>query len=220
MAIDDLRKQVFTAAMRLVPDGLSHGSQGNISTCDRETGLVAVTPSAIPYNSMKLDDIVVTDLDGKLVKGKWMPTSEIQMHTIFYRQRTEVNAVVHTHPPYASIFSIINQPIPPVLIEAVTRLTGPVPVAPYRTPGSMELAQIALDTMGSGVAAVLAQHGLITVGETLDQAYESTMAAENTARVVFMARSMGEQVVTLDLEVQTAMRALYVNHYHPKAKPG
>jgi L-ribulose-5-phosphate 4-epimerase len=218
MSIDSLCKEVFDCALRLVPDGLAHGAQGNISTCDRESGLVAVTPSAIPYSSLTLEDIVITDFNGKVIKGKWMPTTEIQMHTIFYRQRANINAVVHTHARYASVFGIIHQPIPPVLTEAAACLTGPVPVAPYRTPGSIELAQIVFDTVGDGVAALLAQHGLITVGETLHQAYESTLAAENTAHLVIMARSMGAPVVTLDEKIQAEMRASFLVNYHPVAR--
>lgn len=215
MIIDDLCKDVYDLAQQLVPDGLAHGAQGNISACDRESGLVAVTPSAIPYRSMKPEDIVVTDLQGKVVKGKWKPTSEVQMHTIFYRERKDVNAVVHTHAPYASVFAITHEQIPPVLTEAACCLTGPVPVAPYRAPGSMELAEIVFKTLGDGVAVILAQHGLLTVGPSLAEAYDSTLAAENTARLVVWAKSMGSQVVTLDPEVQTGVRHSYVTYYHP-----
>lgn len=215
MTIDDLCSDVYNLAQQLVPDGLAHGAQGNISACDRESGLVAVTPSAIPYCSMKLDDIVVTDMHGKVVKGKWNPTSEIRMHTIFYRERTDVNAVVHTHAPYASVFAITHEQIPPVLIEAACCLTGPVPVAPYRAPGSIELAEIVFNFIGNGVAVLLAQHGLLTVGPSLAEAYDSTLAAENTARLVIWAKSMGSQIVTLDPENQAQVRHSYVTYYHP-----
>ena len=155
MTIENLCSEVFEIAKQLVPDGLAHGAQGNISACDRASGLVAVTPSAIPYRVMKLDDIVVTDLFGKVVKGKWTPTTEIQdAYHFLPRTRTDVNAVVHTHAPYASVFCITHEQIPPVLTEAASCLTGPVPVAPYRAPGSAELAQIVLDTIGTGVAVL------------------------------------------------------------------
>lgn len=217
MTIEDLCSEVFALAKQLVPDGLAHGAQGNISACDRVSGLVAVTPSAIPYIEMKLEDIVVTDFSGKVVKGKWMPTTEIRMHTIFYREREDVNAVVHTHAPYASVFCITHEQIPPVLTEAASCLTGPVPVAPYRAPGSIELAQIVLETIGSGVAVLLAKHGLLTVGTTLAEAYDSTLAAENTARLVIWARSMGSKVVTLDPDIQAQVRKSYMTYYHPVA---
>jgi L-fuculose-phosphate aldolase len=215
MKIEDICNEVYDLARQLVPDGLAHGAQGNISACDRASGLVAVTPSAIPYRVMQPEDIVVTDLYGKVIRGKWTPTTEIQMHTIFYRERADVNAVVHTHAPYASVFCITHEQIPPVLTEAASCLTGPVPVAPYRAPGSKELAQIVLDTIGSGVAVLLAQHGLLTVGATLAEAYDSTLAAENTARLVIWARSMGSKVITLDTETQAQVRKSYMTYYHP-----
>jgi L-fuculose-phosphate aldolase len=217
MSIEDLCGEVYNLARQLVPDGLAHGAQGNISACDRASGLVAVTPSAIPYRVMKPEDIVVTDFFGKVIKGKWTPTTEIQMHTIFFRERADVHAVVHTHAPYASVFCITHEQIPPVLTEAASCLTGPVPVAPYRAPGSKELAEIVLQTIGSGVAVLLAQHGLLTVGATLAEAYDSTLAAENTARLVIWARSMGSQVVTLDPDVQAQVRQSYTTCYHPVA---
>jgi L-ribulose-5-phosphate 4-epimerase len=216
MTIDDLCRDVYTVAQQLVPDGLAHGAQGNISACDRDSGLVAVTPSAIPYKSMKPDDIVVTDLNGKVVKGRWKPTSEIQMHTIFYRERSDVNAVVHTHAPYASVFAITHEQIPPVLIEAACNLTGPVPVAPYRAPGSMELAEIVCQTLGKdGLAVVLAQHGLLTVGPSLTEAYDSTLAAENTARLVIWAKSTGAPIVMIPPDEQARVRQAFVTYYHP-----
>ncbi len=217
MTIDDLCGEVFDLAKQLGPDSLAHGAQGNISACDRENGLVAVTPSAIPYRVMKPEDIVVTDMFGKVIKGKWTPTTEIKMHTIFFRERSDVNAVVHTHAPYASVFAITHEQIPPVLTEAASCLTGPVPLAPYRAPGSAELAQIVLETIGSGVAVLLAHHGLLTVGPTLAEAYDSTLAAENTARLVIWARSMGSKEITLDPEIQTLVRQSYITYYHPVA---
>jgi L-ribulose-5-phosphate 4-epimerase len=215
MTIDDLCMEVYSLAQQLVPDGLAHGAQGNISACDRDSGLVAVTPSAIPYKFMKPEDIVVTDLHGKVVKGKWKPTSEIQMHTIFYRQRKDVNAVVHTHAPYATVFAITHEQIPLVLIEAACNLTGPVPVAPYRAPGSMELAEIVYQTLGDGIAVTLAQHGLLTVGNTLAEAYDSTLAAENTARLVIWAKSTGSPIVMIPPDEQARVRQAFVTYYHP-----
>ncbi len=216
MSIHDLRSQVYQTAMRLVPDGLAHGAQGNISAFDRETGLVAVTPSAIPYERMEQGDIVITDLQGQMVEGHWKPTSEIMMHTIFYLVRPDVNAVVHTHAPYASIFAVTYEPIETVLNEAAASLTGTVPVAPYQTPGTLELARSAFKTMGDGVAVVLGNHGLLTVGETLPLAYDSTLAVEMTARIIYMARSMGSRIVPLDAEIQKSVRENFLKKYHPQ----
>jgi L-ribulose-5-phosphate 4-epimerase len=213
MLLEELRAQVLATAKRMVADGLAHGAQGNISALDRDTGLIAVTPSALEYDRMRVEDIVLIDRFGKVVEGLWKPTSETPMHTIFYRERPEVGAVVHTHAPYATTFAITNLPLPVVLIEAALCLGGPVPVAPYRRPGTDAVAQISLDTMGAGVALLLAQHGTLTVGPNLALAYDSTIALEMTSRMVMMARSMHAEPVVLDPQEVASMRELYLKHY-------
>ncbi len=220
MLLEELRKNVLETAFQMVVDGLAHGAQGNISALDRETGLIAITPSALPYKGMQVEDICVIDRFGKIVEGKWRSTSETPMHTIFYRERTDVGSVIHTHSPYATVFGIIHKPIPMVLTEAATCLTGPVPVAPYVTPGTKELARLMVDTMAGGIAVILAQHGLLTVGADLNQAYDTTMAAETSARLVIMARSMGGEVVhELDSEICKKMRAGFLANYRPHPVP-
>jgi L-ribulose-5-phosphate 4-epimerase len=218
MILENLRQAVLTAARQMVLDGIAHGAQGNISARDPETGLIAITPSAVLYAVMEVADICVIDAAGTLVEGRWRPTSETPMHTIFYRERPDVGAVVHSHAPYATVFGIIHEPIPMVLTEAATCLTGDVPVAPYARPGSPELAQLVLDTLAGGqVAVVLAHHGLLTVGPTLAQAYDSTLAAETSARLAIMARSMGATLHTVDPAECAVMREMYLTKYAPTA---
>lgn len=215
MLLQSLREQVFETAQRMVVDNLAYGSQGNISALDRERGLVVITPTAIPYAKMTVEDMVVIDLEGNLVEARWRPTSETPMHLIFYHKRTDVGAVVHTHALYATVFGVLHEPIPVLLTEAATCLGAAVPVAPYRRPGTQELAQTVLETMGSGVAVILAQHGLLTAGADLNQAYDTAMAAETSARLVIMTRSMGAAVHTLPEEEVAFMRNLYLTKYKP-----
>jgi ribulose-5-phosphate 4-epimerase/fuculose-1-phosphate aldolase len=214
MLLQELRARVLATARRMVVDGLAYGAQGNISALDSETGLIAVTPSAIEYDKMKVEDVVVVDKHGKVMEGQWRPTSETPMHTIFYRERSDVGAVVHTHAPCATTFAIIGEPVPMVLAEAALCLGRPVPVAPYRRPGTEDLARVVLETMGGGVGVLLAHHGLITVGASLEQAYASTVAAEMSARLVIMARSMNAEPVRLDLDEVADLRGMYLRHYH------
>jgi L-ribulose-5-phosphate 4-epimerase len=217
MLMKELRAEVLAAAKQMVVDHIAHGAQGNISAMDPTSGLIAITPSALPYNQMQLEDIVVIDRDGKIVEGRWKPTSETPMHTIFYRERVGVNAVVHSHAPYASAFAITSQPIPIVLIESALSLGSSVPVAPYRRSGSEELAITVLEAIGDGCSVLLAQHGLLTIGATLEQAYESTLAAESTARIVIMARSMNLEPTVIDPSEAAFMREMYLRKYKPEA---
>lgn len=213
--LEQLRQQVLQTALRMVADGLSHGSAGNISALDQESGLIAVTPTAIEYSQMSADDIVIIDKQGQVVEGCWKPTSEVRMHTIFYRQRPDVGAVVHTHAPYATIFAITHQSIPMVLAESAPYLGAPVQIAPYARPGTEELARVVSQTIGQGAAILLANHGLLTVGADLSQAYLASHAAELTARFVYMARAMGSTPIELQTSEVLALRELILNSYHP-----
>jgi ribulose-5-phosphate 4-epimerase/fuculose-1-phosphate aldolase len=213
--LEHLKREVLATAQRMVEDGIAHGAQGNISARDDETGLLAITPSAIPYCDMTDEDISIIDTNGELVEGPWKPTSEMPMHTLFYRRRDDVAAVVHSHAPYASVFAITGEAIPVVLIESAACIGHPVQVAPYRTPGTEELGRICLETLGDGCVVLLANHGLLSIGTTLDQAYGATIAAETTARLVIMAQSMGSKPNTIPDEVVKAMRKAYLGGYKP-----
>jgi ribulose-5-phosphate 4-epimerase/fuculose-1-phosphate aldolase len=202
----------------MISDRLAYGSGGNISALDRETNLIAITPSAIDYTKMRVEDVVVVDMDGKVIEGKWKPTSETPLHTIFYRERSDVGAVVHTHAPHASVFATINEPVPMVIVEAAVCIGEPVKVAPYRRPGTDELTRIVLETMGESVAVLLGQHGMIAVGPDLRAAYETTLATEISAQLTIMARSIGATPLTLDPLEVAELRQLYLLHYRPSTK--
>ena len=209
----DLKESVWSYARQMVTDGIAHRAQGNISLRQAESGLIAVTPSAIPYDRLQIDDIVVVDLDGRVVEGPWKPTSELLLHLAFYRARAEVGAVVHSHAPYATLFGVIGEALPMLLTEAAACLGGPVPVAPYARPGTQELADGAVRIADRGSAVILANHGLVTVGPDLSSAYDATLAVETTARIAWMARAMGAGVNELPAEEVTAFRAAYLSKY-------
>jgi L-ribulose-5-phosphate 4-epimerase len=215
MQLESLRTQVLETSLQMVSDGLAFGSSGNISARDPDSGMIAITPTAIEYSRMLPEDIVLIDKNGKILDGKWKPTSETPMHTIFYREREDVGAVVHTHAPYVSVFAISGEKIPIVVTESALCIGAPVEVAPYARPGTEELAQIVLNTMGAGVSVIMAQHGMIAVGPNLHAAYGTTIATEVSARLTIMARSAGMQPITLDLAEVKELRQIYLEHYHP-----
>jgi L-ribulose-5-phosphate 4-epimerase len=215
MKLKTLREQVLETALQMIRDGLAFGAGGNISARDPESGLIAITPSAIEYTRMSAEDVVVIDEHGVKVEGQWKPTSETPMHTIFYRERKDVEAVVHTHAPFASVFAISGQEIPMVVTESALCIGGTVQVAPYIRPGTEELARVVLETMDSGVSVLLAQHGMIAVGPDLHAAYSTTIATEVSARLTLLARSAGMQPITIDQAEVAELRQLYIEHYHP-----
>lgn len=215
MLLKSLREQVLEACLQMLADGFSNISEGNVSARDPKSGLIAISPTAIPYLALRPKDVCVIDSTGKQIKGKWLPTSELTLHTAIYSRRPDVNAVLHTHASYANVFAATGQALPVVLTESAMLLGGEVPVAPYRTPGSVELAGVTADALGDGAAVLMAQHGLITVGDDLGSAYLATLAVEQCARVVCLARAMNAPLNLLPPEEIAALRSAYLENYHP-----
>ncbi len=215
MLLKELREEIVRTGLEMVSAKLAHNGQGNISAYDRENGLIAITPSAVPYSERQPEDICVVDIQGNVIEGNWMPTSEHALHMVFYRNRSDVNAVVHTHALHSTVFGVIGvDELPVVLNEAAMGMGGPIPVAPYGRPGTQELAEITYTATGDGVGAIMAHHGLVTVGRNLAQAYVSTQAIEATAKTVILARSMGAELVILDADEVNTLRDIYLNAYH------
>jgi len=217
MLLRDLREQIVETARRMVADGLVHGAQGNVSAQDPETGLIAITPSAVDKANLTVEDLTIIDPHGKVIEGRWKPTSETPMHTIFYRERQDVGAVVHSHAPFASAYGLQSEPLPVVLIEAAGCLGGRVPIASYRRPGTEDVARIALEAAGEGAAVILANHGLLTIGDNLVRAYEASLAVETTCRLVLLVRSMGLQPQELDPAEVAAIHHGYLHAYRKTA---
>ncbi|MHB1481250.1 MAG: class II aldolase/adducin family protein, partial [Bellilinea sp.] len=128
----------------------------------------------------------------------------------------DVGAVVHSHAPYATLFGVIDEPLPMLLTEAAACLDGPVPVAPYCRPGTLELAESAVRIADNGNAVILANHGLVTVGADLGAAYDAALAVETTARLAWMARVLGAGIHPLDKKEAALMRAAYLAGYKPE----
>ena len=131
---------VLATAKRMLADGLVEGTAGNISG-RLPDGLVCVTPSSVPYDTMTLDDLVVVDLDGTVVSGSRSPTTEKDLHLATLRRHPELGAVIHTHAVYATMFALAHEPIPAVIEEVVVYLGGDVPCCDYRGTGTAALVE-------------------------------------------------------------------------------
>ena len=216
MKLYEERKKILEISIRLIEAGVMHNGHGNVSMYNRDSGLAAITPSAVPYENRGIEDICVVDLDGRIVEGKWKSSWETSMHLIYYQNRSDINAVIHTHAPKASVFGVIgNEPMPMILNESAMGIGGPVPIAPYARPGTDELAQVTFDAVGDGYAAIMAHHGLITVAPTIELAFIATIAVESTANTIILARSMGKEPIAFSAEEVQALKKLYVN-YEPR----
>ena len=192
----DLRKEVVEISRRLGASELVVGTSGNISVLTPE-GDVLVTPSALDYEEMKPEDVVLVNMEGKVLEGSLDPSSETPMHVGIYRARTGVGAIVHTHSPFSTTLACLGWEIPAVhyLVLALSD-EGRVPVAPYETPNTEELARRASEALGdSHHACLLQNHGTITVGETLSEAYSRSERLEEMAMIYYRTRLAGEPLV-------------------------
>lgn len=204
------REQVLEVAKKIYKHNLVVGTSGNVSVMDREQQRIIITPSGMDYEKMVLDDIIVIDMAGNVVEGAQRPSSEWRMHSVMYEQLPGVQAIVHTHSPYATSFSVLNEQIPVVLIEMVL-LGGDVPVAPFAMSGSRELGVNVAVTLHQSkrFSCLLQNHGAVTIGETLDQAYMRAIYLEDAAKIYHYARSIGtpRRIAEADIaEMMTQLR--------------
>ncbi len=191
-----LREEVARVAKRLIASGLVTGTSGNVSARTPEGDLL-VTPSGIDYEELGPEDVVLVDVEGNVIEGSLEPSSETPMHTGIYRARGEVGAVVHTHSIYATTLACLGWPIPPVHYMLTTLSDdGRIPIAPYTTYGTEELAGYASDALGeTGNACLLQNHGTITVGESPGEAFSRTIVLEEMAEIYYRARVAGGPIL-------------------------
>jgi len=182
------RAQLVSYSARLLADGLAVGSAGNMSV--RAGDIVAITPSGISYHDMRPDDVCLVALDGTQVDVPETPSSETPMHLAIYAA-TKAGAVVHTHSPEVVALSA-SRPELPAIHYAITGLGGPVRVAPYVRFGSAGLAAAAVEALDGRSAVILRNHGAVTYGRDLAQAYDRALLLEWLARTYRLALSYGE----------------------------
>ena len=204
----ELRYQVCDWAKRSYEDGLFEGTCGNLSAYDRENGYVVITPSGVTYDRYRPEDMVVIDLDGNVIEGNHKPSSEWIMHTMVYRRKEKVNAVIHTHSSYASAFAVRNEAVPCILIEMIPALGGDVPLARFGMPGTAEVGEEACKVMDGRGGCLLAYHGVLAVGADLEQVCTRAGYIENAAKICSIAMSNGT-VVPLEESLIEAVRAHY-----------
>jgi len=184
------RAQLVSYSARLLDDGLAVGSAGNMSI--RAGDLVAITPSGISYAEMRPEDVCLVDMDGTEPREGNLetPSSETPMHLAIYAA-TKAGAVVHTHSPEVIALSAAREELP-AIHYAITGLGGPVRVAPYVRFGSAGLAAAAVAALDGRSAVILRNHGAVTYGRDLAQAYDRALLLEWLARTYRLALSYGE----------------------------
>jgi L-fuculose-phosphate aldolase len=212
--LEPVRERVAAAGHRLADAGLVLGTAGNIS--EREGEQVAITPTGAVLEALTAEQVTVVDLDGHQLDGELAPTSEIELHLGVYR-RYQAGAVVHTHSPLATALSCVLDELP-VIHYHLLMLGGPIRVAPYRTFGTPELAEVTLDALEERGAALMANHGAIVHGQELDAAVEMSLMLEWACGVYWRAAAIGTPR-TLDDSQRTAVVEAVVNRGYGNLQP-
>ena len=179
-------------AKKLSLEGLCPGTSGNLSVYDPDSGLMAITPSGLNYFETRPEDIVITDLSGNIADGGRRPSSELNLHAAFYRAKPEARSVVHTHSVFCTTLGILGEPVRAVHFMIGAANSREIPLAPYVTFGTEELADVAVRFCGGSEAVMLANHGLVTCGGSLADAFELAVTLEYVAQLQYRARCAGE----------------------------
>jgi L-fuculose-phosphate aldolase len=192
----ELRQEVARVAKQLIESGLVTGTSGNVSARTPEDDIL-MTPSGIDYEELEPGDVVLVDANGEILEGSLGPSTETPMHTGIYRARADEGAVVHTHSIYATTLACLGWTIPPVHYMLTTLSEdGRIPLAPYTTYGTEELANYAADALGeSRNACLLQNHGTITVGSGPEEAFSRTVVLEEMAEIYYRTRAVGEPIL-------------------------
>jgi L-fuculose-phosphate aldolase len=186
----EVKDAVLAAAKAMYRRGIVEGTAGNVSG-RVDDGTVVVTPSSLDYEVMALEDLVVVDLDGAVVAGERSPTSEKGVHLAALAAHPEAGAVVHSHAKHASMFAVAHERIPAAIDEFVVYIGGDVPVCEYHPSGSDELGVAVAAALGDRSAALMANHGLVTIGKSVEDALHSALVVEHNAEIVWGARLLG-----------------------------
>jgi L-fuculose-phosphate aldolase len=189
----EVRKAVLAAAKEMVRCALVEGTSGNVSG-RLPDGRVVLTPSSLDYGVMELEDLVVTDADGKVLEGNRPPTTEKALHLACLRRHADIGAVIHCHALFASMFAVAREPIPCVIEEFDVYVGGEVAVAEYQMTGSDELAEEVSRWVGDRGAVLMANHGLLCVGKHPADALKVAQLVERTAQIVWGAKLLGSPV--------------------------
>jgi L-fuculose-phosphate aldolase len=202
--VHKIKQEICEIGDRLYKKGFAAANDGNISYRVSENEVVC-TPTMISKGFMKPDDLCVVDMDGNQVSGRRKRTSEIKLHLAIMKRRPEVKSVVHCHPPHATAFGIAREPVPQCVLPEVEIFLGDVPIARYETPGGQDFADTILPFVDKSNVIILANHGTVSWGETVEKAYWWTEVLDAYCRMLMLARGLGRVNYFTEPEAQALL---------------
>ena len=191
MKLEKLRSEVWKANMALPENKLVAWTSGNVSGRDPETGWVVIKPSGVLFEELTPENMVIVNLDGEVVEGTLGPSTDTASHLVVYRARPDVNGMVHTHSNYATAFAAVGKSIPPVLTAIADEFGGEVPISDYAPIGGEQIGAEILRKIGNSPAILMRQHGVFTIGPSVQKALKAAVMVEDIARTVWLALQIG-----------------------------
>jgi len=191
--LEDLRRELADLHAELVRAGLVVWTAGNVSARVPGTDRFVIKPSGVSYDALRAEDMVVCDLDGRVVKGELTPSSDTESHAHIYRELPEVGGVAHTHSTYAVAWAARGEAVPCVLTAMADEFGGEIPVAPFACIGDDAIGKAVVDLLRThrSRAVLLQNHGPFTVGVDARAAVKAAVMCEDACRTVHIARQLG-----------------------------
>ncbi|MDH8677154.1 class II aldolase/adducin family protein [Fusibacter bizertensis] len=206
------RKEIIDTSLTILKSSLVIGTWGNLSVRIAGEELVAITPTGVEYEKMLPENIPIVDMEGNLIDGNMKPSIELPMHLEIYKNRPDINAIVHTHSVHCTAMAIARKPIPASCEDLVQIVGGDVRVSDYRLPGSDDLGQVVVEALRDRQAVILSNHGLLAAGSTLKETIKIALICEKSAQATIMAANIGG-AIELSREDCEFMRDFYLNKY-------
>ncbi len=201
MFMKDEREAIVEYCVKLIEHRLTKGTGGNISIFNRKDKIMAISPSGLDYYKTKPEDVVVMDMDGNVIEGNRKPSTEYNLHRIFYVKRDDCNSVVHCHSMFSGVLACLHWPIP--ASHYMIALAGKdVRCAEYATFGTQQLAENAFEAMKGRNAVLMGNHGLLAVAADLPNAFNVAEEIEFCAEMYYRAKCVGEPVILSDAEME------------------
>jgi len=210
--LEALKQLVCDCNLQLPTCDLVAWTSGNVSGRDEKTGYVVIKPSGVRYEELTPKDMAVVDLDGNLIEGERKPSVDTATHLYIYRNRSDVNGIVHTHSNFATSFAALGEPIPVYLTAIADEFGGPIPVGAYCQIGSEDIGKEIVRSIGASPAILMKNHGVFTIGPSPEKALKAAVMVEDVAKTIFLALMRGTPDEIPRSEVERA-HEMYMTKY-------
>lgn len=213
---DALRTEVCLANKKLKENGLVRWTSGNVSCRIPDTNLVIIKPSGLDFDDLTPENMVIVDLDGNVVEGDLKPSVDTSSHLYVYKHKEDVGSVIHTHSPFATSFAIAGISIPSYTTTAANVFKYSVPCSDFASIGNEEIGREIVENIGDSPAVLLKNHGVFTVGKTIDKALKAAVILEETAEYAYYALQLNPTIKPLPHDVIEMCHDFYATSYGQK----